>query len=71
VFESGNTESAAAAIRAAYQARHDTSIGERGRQAVLAKYTWDKAAEALVDYYRRIERGGAAGAPVATTLGQP
>ena len=71
VFESGNTESAAAAIRAAYKARHDITLGERGRQTVLAKYTWEKAAASLVDYYRRIERGGTAGAPVATTFGQP
>jgi glycosyltransferase involved in cell wall biosynthesis len=71
VFESGNAESAAAAIRAAYEARHDTTLGQRGRETVLAKYTWDKAAAGLVDYYRRIERDSTAGNPVATTLGQP
>ena len=71
VFESSNTQSAAAAIRAAYEARHDVTLGERGRKTVLAKYTWEKAAAGLVDYYRRIERGGTAGAPVATTFGQP
>ncbi len=71
VFESGNTESAAAAIRAAYEVRHDTTLGERGRETVLAKYTWDKAAAGLVDYYRGIERDSTTGAPVATTLGQP
>ena len=56
VFESGNPDSAAAAIRAAYEARHDASLGERARQAVLERYTWDRAARPLLDYYGRLER---------------
>ena len=56
VFESGNPDSAAAAIRAAYDARHDASLGERARQAVFDKYTWDRAARPLVDYYDGLAR---------------
>jgi glycosyltransferase involved in cell wall biosynthesis len=56
VFESGRPESAAAAIRAAYDARNDASLGERARQAVLEKYTWDRAARPLVDYYSGLDR---------------
>jgi glycosyltransferase involved in cell wall biosynthesis len=56
VFESGNPDSAAAAIRAAYNARHDPSLGRRAQQAVLDKYTWDRAARPLVDYYDGLAR---------------
>jgi glycosyltransferase involved in cell wall biosynthesis len=70
VFESGNTGSAAAAIRKAYAARFDTSLGERGKQAVLSKYTWDKAAEPLLDYYRGQEPSPAATPAFSSTLRQ-
>jgi len=56
VFESRNPDSAAAAIRTAYETRNDGSLGARARQAVLGKYTWDRAARPLVDYYGRLER---------------
>lgn len=56
VFQSGNPESAALAIRMAYDARNDTSLGERARQAVIERYTWDRAARPLVDYYSDLER---------------
>jgi glycosyltransferase involved in cell wall biosynthesis len=56
VFESGNPESAAAMIRTAYETRNDTSLGERGRQALLEKYTWDRAARPLLDYYNSLDR---------------
>jgi glycosyltransferase involved in cell wall biosynthesis len=55
VFESRNPSSAAAAIRAAYDARDDLSLGERARQAVLEKYTWDRAVRPLADYYDDLE----------------
>jgi glycosyltransferase involved in cell wall biosynthesis len=55
VFRSGDPESAAAAIEAAYAARADASIGERGRQAALANYTWDRVARTLTDFYAGLE----------------
>jgi glycosyltransferase involved in cell wall biosynthesis len=55
VFESGNPADAAAMIEKAYHARHDTSIGERGRQCVKAKYTWDKVAPPMVELYERLQ----------------
>jgi glycosyltransferase involved in cell wall biosynthesis len=51
VFESGNPASAAASIEAAYAARDDLSIGERGRRHVHEHYTWDKVAPVLNHIY--------------------
>lgn len=70
VFESGNIDSVVAAIRSAYAARFDTLLGERGRQAVLSKYTWDKAAEPLLDHYRRLEPHPAATPAFSSTVRQ-
>jgi glycosyltransferase involved in cell wall biosynthesis len=67
IFESGRPDSAAAAIRTAHAARGDASIGERGKDCVLRKYTWEKASPVLIDYYRRLEQERAESAPVRTT----
>jgi glycosyltransferase involved in cell wall biosynthesis len=55
VFESGNPADAASAILQAYEARNDKSLGERGRQCIEAKYTWEKVAPPLVQLYRRMQ----------------
>jgi glycosyltransferase involved in cell wall biosynthesis len=56
VFESGLPASAAAAIEDAHNVRFDASIGARGEELVLSKYTWEKAAAGLVHHYRQIEQ---------------
>ncbi len=53
VFQSGNAAAAAAAIEKAYAARDDLAIGERGKTAVLEKYTWEKVSRALDHVYRQ------------------
>jgi glycosyltransferase involved in cell wall biosynthesis len=53
VFQSGNASDAATAIEKAYAARADLSIGERGRNAVLEKYTWEKVSRVLDNVYRQ------------------
>jgi glycosyltransferase involved in cell wall biosynthesis len=52
VFESGNPEDAARKILEAYRRRDDPSLGENGRRSVAQNYTWDRAAEGLVEYFR-------------------
>jgi glycosyltransferase involved in cell wall biosynthesis len=60
IFESGNPSSAAACIEAAYAARADHSIGERGRRQVLEHYTWDQVTPVLRRIYDdRAAVGGA------------
>lgn len=54
VFRSGDPADAARAILAAYQARNDTSIGERGRECVHAKYTWDHVSAELVQVWQKL-----------------
>lgn len=54
VFQSGDPEDAARQIRAAYERRHDPSIGERGRLSATRDYTWDSAAAGLLACYRRL-----------------
>lgn len=58
VFESRNPRDAADRILEAYRARADRSIGERGRTAAEAEYTWAHAAEGLVACYERLGRTG-------------
>jgi glycosyltransferase involved in cell wall biosynthesis len=53
VFQSGNAADAAAAIERAYAARDDLTIGERGKKAVLEKYTWEKVSRALDHVYQQ------------------
>jgi glycosyltransferase involved in cell wall biosynthesis len=72
VFESGAPGSAAAAIEKAYHVRSDTSLGARGRQLVLDKYTWEKAAAPLVNYYRHREKiRGEKHQAASPTFGRP
>lgn len=52
VFQSGNPGDAAEAIEKAYAARHDSTIGARGRDSVLESYTWDKVARVLGRVYK-------------------
>jgi glycosyltransferase involved in cell wall biosynthesis len=53
IFQSGNATDAATAIEKAYAARGDTTIGERGKNAVLEKYTWEKASRVLGQIYNQ------------------
>jgi glycosyltransferase involved in cell wall biosynthesis len=62
VFRSGDPADAAAAILKAYEARHDATIGGRGRRCVEAKYTWDHVAPELVRVWDRIGKTRAAAA---------
>jgi glycosyltransferase involved in cell wall biosynthesis len=64
VFRSGDPESAATAIETAYAARADASIGERGRQAVLANYTWDRVSRTITEFYADLETNRSGRAPV-------
>jgi glycosyltransferase involved in cell wall biosynthesis len=54
VFESGNPADAAARIIEAYEKRRVREIGERGRQAVLRSYTWDKVEPELLRIYDQV-----------------
>jgi glycosyltransferase involved in cell wall biosynthesis len=54
VFESGNPASAATAIQEAYASRSDSSFGERGRQSIQTRYTWEKVAFPLVQLYENL-----------------
>ncbi|HEY1206379.1 MAG: glycosyltransferase family 4 protein [Bryobacteraceae bacterium] len=54
VFESGNAADVAGRIVAAYEARGDAEIGERGRRHAREHYTWDKVAPTLLRVYERL-----------------
>jgi glycosyltransferase involved in cell wall biosynthesis len=54
VFESGNAADVADQIAAAYEARADAEIGERGRRQVLEHYTWNKVAPTLLRVYEEL-----------------
>jgi len=54
VFESGNAPDVAEQIVAAYEARQDAEIGERGRRAALERYTWENVAPTLMRVYEQL-----------------
>ncbi len=56
VFESGNPAGVADRILAAYEARTDPEIGERGRRYAQEHFIWEKVAPALLRIYDRIVR---------------
>ncbi len=54
VFQSRNPSDAAARIIEAYESRGTPEIGERGRQAVLRSYTWEKVEPELLRVYGQL-----------------
>lgn len=55
VFESRNPADAASRLIEAYRCRGKVEIGDRGREAVLRSYTWDKIEPELLRVYERLE----------------
>jgi glycosyltransferase involved in cell wall biosynthesis len=54
VFRSGDPADAADMIVKAYNSRNDASVAQRGHECAMAKYTWEKAASALVSVYDQL-----------------